>query len=50
MMVTKTEVLRLIDQLSEDDLRILYTFIEEYQAAEREEDDLFISQIYPIID
>ncbi|WP_157184171.1 hypothetical protein [Evansella cellulosilytica] len=35
--ITKDDVLRLIDNLSDDDLRIVYTFIEEYRAAEAEE-------------
>lgn len=38
------DILRLIDQLSEDDLRIVYTFIEEYQAAIREDEKLSFNQ------
>ncbi|MFA9558577.1 hypothetical protein ACERII_14815 [Evansella sp. AB-rgal1] len=42
MTVTKEDVLRLIDQLSDGELRIVYTLIYEYKVAEQEmsvEDD-----------
>ncbi|MCE7791637.1 hypothetical protein K8O68_04240 [Salipaludibacillus sp. CUR1] len=36
MNVTKKDILRLIDDLSETEIRILYTFIEEFRIAEAE--------------
>ncbi|MCR6097386.1 hypothetical protein HXA34_05765 [Salipaludibacillus agaradhaerens] len=36
MNVTKRDILHLIDDLSETELRILYTFIEEFRIAEAE--------------
>lgn len=36
MDVTKKDILHLIDDLSETELRILYTFIEEFRIAEAE--------------
>ncbi len=38
-MVTKREVLDLVDDLSAEELQIVYTFINEYRAAEGNEDD-----------
>ncbi|MBU9710563.1 hypothetical protein [Evansella tamaricis] len=37
MTVTKQEVLRLIHHLSEDELRLVHTFISEYREAVNEE-------------
>ncbi|MFC4735034.1 hypothetical protein ACFO4L_00425 [Bacillus daqingensis] len=37
MNVDKQDILRLLDGLSEDDMRIIYTFIEEYQIAEMQQ-------------
>lgn len=36
MNITKEDVLRQIENLSETELRIIYTFIEEFQIAEAE--------------
>lgn len=36
MNITKQDVLRQIDGLSETELRIIYTFIEEFRIAESE--------------
>ncbi|GEL08815.1 hypothetical protein [Salisediminibacterium halotolerans] len=36
MNVIKRDVLRMIDELSEEELRILYTFLEEFQIAQAE--------------
>ncbi|WP_280770241.1 hypothetical protein [Salipaludibacillus daqingensis] len=36
MNITKEDVLRQIDELSETELRIIYTFIEEFRIAEAE--------------
>lgn len=36
MNVTKQDILHLIDDMSETELRILYTFIEEFRIAEAE--------------
>ncbi|MDG5786059.1 hypothetical protein QA612_01055 [Evansella sp. AB-P1] len=38
MTVTKEEVLQLIDQLTDGELRIVYTFIQEYRIAVEEEE------------
>lgn len=38
MNIEKQDILQLMDGLSEDDLRIVYTFIQEYQIAEMEEE------------
>ncbi|WP_199228190.1 hypothetical protein [Salipaludibacillus keqinensis] len=42
MNITKQDVLRKIDDLSETELRIVYTFIEEFRIAEAERS----SQLY----
>ncbi|SDN74918.1 hypothetical protein [Alkalicoccus daliensis] len=36
MNIEKQDVLHLVDNLSEDDLRVVYTFIQEYRIAEME--------------
>ncbi|QKS70550.1 hypothetical protein FLK61_27760 [Paenalkalicoccus suaedae] len=36
MNISKQDVLHLIDDLSESELRIVYTFIEEFRIAEEE--------------
>jgi hypothetical protein len=35
--VNKHEVLKVVEGLSEDELRIVYTFIQEYRIAEMQE-------------
>lgn len=36
MEITKKDVLQMVDDLSETELRIVYTFIEEFRIAEAE--------------
>jgi hypothetical protein len=36
--IDKQDVLRLVERLSEDELRIVYTFIEEYRIAAGEDE------------
>ncbi|WP_416148868.1 hypothetical protein ACM26V_21785 [Salipaludibacillus sp. HK11] len=49
MTITKQDVLRKIDDLSETELRIIYTFIEEFRIAEAERNSHvdFYSDQYP---